>query len=298
GGQIVFGAFAGTGEHVFTADGNGENLTIVREHVNSVVRVAMSGDGTTAAYDVIPIETNINEVGVVSTGGGEPTTMTGVPYGGYDEPIQLSDDGSLLLVSPFGLLFDTVTGDAETLAVSIPNVGGAHEAVLTDGLARGTMDATGKTFLYAMRTVRCADCANLQEQLAVMRIDPSDVGEAPLVDASITPSSIGLNGASAATAEATVDSDDNVLGVGFSALLNGLVDPNVGNGAVLLDDGANGDISAGDNTFTAGAIAHAPIVERHPDTGPRTVRIAAEVETNDGMRHATAINASTLTVEA
>jgi hypothetical protein len=282
---------------VLTADGSGGELTVLREELQFVFRVAISGDGSTVAYNVAPLESEVDEIEVVAASGGSPRSMPGAPYGGYYEPIQLSSDGSLLLVSPFGLLYDTATGDVTTLAVSIPNVGGTHEAVLTDGLARATMDATGRTFLYAMRTVRCADCANLQEQLATMEIDAANPGEAPAItDASIEPAEIGLNGASSTTAQATVSSDDEVLGVGFTALLDGFADMNVGSGVTLLDDGSNGDPRAGDGIFTASGIVHAPYVTREEDAGERVVRIAAESETDDGLRHATAIDAAKLIV--
>jgi hypothetical protein len=85
--------------------------------------------------------------------------------------------------------------------------------------------------------------------------------------------------------------------VGFAALLGGEVDANLGQGIVLLDDGTNGDTVVGDGIFSAGGIVHAPVVERDPDTGPRTVRIAAEIEDANGLRHATAVDIGTLTVD-
>jgi hypothetical protein len=75
-----------------------------------------------------------------------------------------------------------------------------------------------------------------------------------------------------------------------------VVDVNVGHARTLLDDGQGADASAGDGEYTAGAIMHEPNVARDPDTGPRIVRIAAEVETSDGLRHATAVDVGTLTV--
>ncbi len=297
GNRIVFEAYTGDGQNVLTADGNGGDLTVLREGLQFVFRVAISGDGSTVAYNVVPRESDVDQIEVVAASGGSPRAMPGAPYGGFYEPIQLSSDGSLLLVSPFGLLYDTATAQVTTLAVSITNVGGSHEAVLTDGLARATMDASGQTFLYAMRTVRCADCANPQEQLATMEIDPANPGQSPEISSvSVDPAEIGLNGASSTTAQATVSSDDEVLGVGFAALLDGFVDMNVGSGAALLDDGLNGDQRAGDGTFTAGGIVHVQYVAREDDTGERVVRIAAETETEDGLRHATAIDAATLTV--
>jgi hypothetical protein len=83
----------------------------------------------------------------------------------------------------------------------------------------------------------------------------------------------------------------------MAALLNDSeVDPNLGGALSMLDDGANADAVAGDGVYTALPIVHAVVVVRDPDTGPRTIRIAAEYEDADGLRHATAIDAGILTV--
>jgi hypothetical protein len=298
GSRIVFGAFAAGAEHVFTAAGSGGNLVHLIGDLQWAMRVAISGDGSLVAYDVTPIGANLNDVAVVPPGGGTAQVLTTMPYSGFDEPFQLTQTGAKLLVSSNGLLFDTTTGDAVLLAASITDLGGNHVAVLTDGLPRGTMDATGDNFLYVMRTVRCADCANLQEQLATLSIDPVDLGDAPFIsNASIDPATLAQNYESEATATASVDSTGEVMGVGFAALLGSEVDLNIGRGMVLRDDGQNGDTAAGDGIYTVSAIMHGPVVLRDDDTGPRIVRIAAEVEGADGRRHATAVDIGTVTVE-
>jgi hypothetical protein len=278
-------------------DGDGGDLRVLRESVQNVMRVAISGDGATVAYDVLPLGSSTNALAVVPFGGGEPQVYVVPPATEFREPLQLSADGARLLVSPNGLLIDTATGDARLLAVSISGVGGNHEAVLTDGLARATMDAEAGRFLYAMRTVRCADCVNLPEQLALLEIGPGDLGEAPVItDASIEPPEIGLNQTSEAIVTATIDSPTPILGVGIASLLEGgVVDANVGHLQNLVDDGQGGDAAAGDGVYTT-TIVHAPVVTRDPDTDPRTIRIAAEIEDSDGLRHAMAIDAGTLTV--
>ena len=299
GGRVVFAAAAAGVEHFFSADGSGGNLVQLGGDMQYTMRVAVSGDGTLAAYDGTPMGATLNDVAVIPAGGGEEQVLIAMPYSGYDEPLQLTQTGNRLLVSSNGLLFDTATGAAELLGVSIDGVGGNHEAVLTDGLPRGTMDAEGQQFLYAMRTVRCADCANQQEQLATMSIDPVDLDEAPVIsNGRIEPASILPEYGSEAVVSASVATDEQVLGVGFAALLDGAtVDVNVGHMLVLLDDGTKGDAVAGDDIYTAGGIVHAPIAIREPDTGPRTVRIAVEVEDANGLRHATAVDIGTLTVD-
>ena len=298
GSRVVFAAFAAGVERFFSTDGSGGNLVQLGGDMQFTMRVAVSGDGTLAAYDGTPVGATLNDVAVIPAGGGEATVLTSMPYSGFDEPFQLTQNGTRLLVSSNGLLFDTATGAAELLGASINGVGGNHVAVLTDGLPRGTMDAEGTRFLYVMRSVRCADCANQQEQLATMSIDPVDLGAAPVIsNESIEPATILPEYGSEAVVSVSVSANGQVLGVGFAALLGGTVDVNVGHLLVLLDDGTNGDAVAGDGTYTLGAIVHAPIEVRESDTGPRIVRIAAEIEDANGLRHATAVDIGTLTVD-
>jgi hypothetical protein len=299
GSRVVFAAGAAGIEYFFSVDGTGGNLVFLSGDQQYAMRVAISGDGTLAAYDGTPLGASLNDVAVVPATGGEPRVLATMPYSGYDEPFQLTSTGSRLLVSSNGLLFDTETGDATLLGASVTGAGGNQEAVLTDGLPRGTMDAEGQQFLYVMRSVRCADCPNQQEQLATMTIDPVDLGAAPVIsNAAIEPATILLEYGSEAVVTADVTTDGLVLEVGFAALLGGAVDQNVSEGVVLLDDGTNGDTVAGDLTYTAGGIVHGPVVARDPDTGPRVVRIAAEVIGSDERRHATAVDIGTITVEA
>jgi hypothetical protein len=299
GGQVAFGAYADGAEHVFAVAGEGGEVRPLRESVTNVMRVAISGDGEMVSFDVMPPDTGgINEVGVVPFGGGTPEVLAENVYSGFDEPLQLNADGEKLLISPNALLIDTASGETRLLATSINGVGGNHEAVLTDGLARVTMNAEADRFLYAIRTVRCADCVNLQEQLATLDIAPASLGEAPgITGASIEPATIGLERTSDATVEVTVDASSPVLGVGFAALLDsGAVDANVMQGGLLLDDGTNGDATANDGVYTLTGIVHAYFVVREDDAGPRTVRIAAEVTDSEDRRHATAVDIGTLTV--
>lgn len=297
GSRIVFAAYTNTGEHIISANGGGGNLVDLRGGLDYAMRVAISGDGALAAYDVTPTGASLNEVAVISPDGGTAKVLTSMPYSGYSEPFQLSRNGARLLVSSNGLLFDTATSEATLLATSITGVGGNHLAVLTDGLPRGTMDAGGENFLYVMRTIRCADCANQQEQLATLALDPADLGSAPfLSNGSIEPAEIGLDHSSEATVSVTVTTSDQVLGVGFAALRGAEVDSNVSPGLVLLDDGLNGDLVAGDGVYTVSGVTHGYVVARDGDTGPRTVRVAAEVEDANGLRHATALDIGTLTV--
>ncbi len=66
---------------------------------------------------------------------------------------------------------------------------------------------------------------------------------------------------------------------------DGLADPNVGL-FQLLDDGAHGDGTVADGVFANDAVG----ADCCATVGPRSVRVSAETDGPDGMRHATAID--------
>lgn len=297
GSEIVFGAFAGEGEHVFAVNGDGGDLHQLRDGLTFVQRVAISGDGALVAFDVVlPDAVENNEVSVVPFAGGEPETLASNISSGFEEPLQLSEDGSQLLISPNSYLIDTATGAIRQLAVHTPGADN-QTPLLVDGMPRATMDAEARRFLYVIRSTRCADCPNLQEQLATLDIggEPSD--DTPsIANATITPTEIPLNYVSAATASAEVTGAGSPIAIGVVALRDGRYDLNVGRGTILHDDGLEGDATANDGVFTNNAILHVEAEGRDDDTGPRTIRFQAEFETADGLRHAIAVDAGTLTV--
>jgi hypothetical protein len=63
---------------------------------------------------------------------------------------------------------------------------------------------------------------------------------------------------------------------------------------VLIDDGSHGDSTAGDGEFTNDGI----VADCCAASGPRTVRILAQVQGSDGKRHATAIDVGPFAVVA
>jgi hypothetical protein len=194
--------------------------------------------------------------------------------------MQLSTDGGLALLGSSGVLADTETGDLLALGVRAPTLIPGAAPLITDGLPVATMDEAGSRFLYAN-----TDATGIW-QLAIVDLDPDDLGMAPqLSDAGIDPDSVEVERGSTATVEVQVTASSPVLGAGAMVMLNGLADPNVGL-FQLLDDGAHGDGTMEDGVFANDAVAAdccAPV-------GPRSVRVSAETEGPDGMRHATAID--------
>lgn len=299
GSRVVFGAYVGGPQSVFSANIDGSGLVQLHDPAAFVQRVSISGNGALAAMDVLLAESQVSELSVVPAAGGTATVLaSGLPTNQSD-PIQLSQDGTKLLVAPSGLLIDTASGTTTLLAAPIEGVGGAHEAVIPDGLPRATMDATASTVLYAMRTVRCADCVNLSEQLAVLTFATPPPNAPVIENVTIDPTSVVLGDYEdtfAFSADVTVTAGE-LLGVGFSGILpNGAVDTNFGSTTLLFDDATFGDPMAGDGTYTQTGIVY--VVRSPAEPGPRLIRVAAEVESADGYRTATAVDAGVLEVTA
>lgn len=299
GSRVVFGAGIGATQAVFTAGIDGSGLVQVQRPVSYVQRVAISGDGASVAMDVVPIETQLSEVSVVPFAGGPSSVLVpGLPTNQFD-PIQLTQDGSKLLVTPSALLIETATSAITLLAAPIEGLGGAQAAVIPDGLPRATMDATASIVLYAMRTVRCADCANLSEQLAVLTFTDPPPGAPTIANVTIDPASVVIGDYEQSfTISAEVRAPEGeLLAVGFSGILpTGLVDGNFGSTTLLADDGTLGDVSAGDGTYTQAGVVY--VVRSAAEPGPRVIRVAAEVETADGYRVAIAVDAGELELTA
>jgi hypothetical protein len=295
GDEIVFGAYA-IGEYVLGVNGDGGNLHQLAGPYLYVKNVAISGDGSTVAFDIVPPDNSNNKVGLVDFAGGEPQGIMTATGSGFDDILHLSDDGSSLLLTPISYLVDTATGDMRQLAVLTPGAPG-QTSLLADGMVRASMNADATRFVYVMNSIRCADCANQHEQLGTLDIAPTGLGAAPILTApTIDPDEIANDSVDVTTTSVAVESEGEIIAVGVVALLDGIYDINIGYGAILLDDGLTPDAHANDDIFTNGTLYYTPVIARPDDTGPRTLRYQAEIETPDGLHHATALDAGTLTV--
>ena len=296
--MVAFGAYAydrleDEQHYVFVASDGGAPRPLLGP-VALLGRVAISGDGATVAYDVLPREANTpddNEVGVVGAGGEPRALLTRSSDVGPEDRLQVSADGSRLLVAPDGLLLDTGAGAAWQLAVQPPGTHPDPLLLVADGLEAATMNAEATRFLYVM--MRADWIVPNPRQLATLDLNPVELGEAPVVsEPTIDPTTLPLDGETEATVSAAFEAGGRLVGLGLVALRDGRVDGNLY--AQLFDDGDDGDAEAGDGVFSA--RFHANGSEEEDLAGPRMLRIEAEIETADGRRHATAVEFGPVTL--
>ena len=158
--------------------------------------------------------------------------------------------------------------------------------LITGGFPLATMNGTADRFVYSS-----TDDAGIA-QLATLDINPAGLGEAPSVSSpTLSQATIALSNASQATVSATVKTADKVTRVSV-ALINAGLHDNDSSDPVLLDDGTQGDLVAGDGNYTSNRLS----VDCCATLGPRTVRLKAEVRDAGNRRHATAIEFGGLSV--
>jgi hypothetical protein len=198
-----------------------------------------------------------------------------------DDPLQLSGDGTKLLLGSSGLLLDTATG----VVLQLSAIGGSYSSdpgpLAAGTLLRATMDSAATRFLYVAQPTLFGEV----EQLATLELNSTNLGEAPrITGATIDPTFVLSKGRSSATVSASVSAPLSLVRVSIAFFQNGLQDPNVYPN-VLLDDGLNGDARVSDGIFTLNVVAGYDAV-----VGPRTARVKAEARSSDGRRHATAVD--------
>jgi hypothetical protein len=302
GAQIVFAMFVpavaggGSGEGLFAVTFDGSGLRTLVEASN-VTAAAISGDGTRVAYVTYTGATGRQEAGVLAFDGSGQRTLTdstslhpgtgaNLPSG---ERIQLSQDGSRLLLGSTGLLYDTASGDVLALGVGAPGFSTDPVPLVSDGLYLATMNAAATRVVYLFQPYP------EPHQLARLDLNQADLGGAPAItDPSLIPAYLLTEGRSTATVSARVSTAAAVLRVSSRVLREGLPDGNIYT-SPLLDDGATtGDATANDGLFTSNTVT----TDCCAVVGPRTVRIKAEAQAVDGLHHATAIDVSPFQVSA
>jgi hypothetical protein len=247
-----------------------------------VFHVGLSGDGTTALYDVTVDATGNHEFGVVGFDGSNQRKVgSSLNLPVSNEEWWLSKDGSLLLAAGDPGYLIRTDGSSQ-LQLEVQDF--AATTVLGGNMAFSTMSDDGRQVLYTFQD------DNNRTQLAMLTMNPASLGPAPAIaNPAITPMTI-TRGGSAATVTASVTSTDPVVLVTSALLLHGVDDWQSGclaGGQIMTDDGRNGDAVAGDGVFTNNGI-RADTCATQP--GPRTVRVRAESKSSLGIRNATAVD--------
>ncbi len=182
--------------------------------------------------------------------------------------VQLSGDGSRLLLGSSGVLANTDGSGMVQLAITTPS-SGQLQLLLYDGMFHATMNSSASRFVYLF---------DRPLQLATLEVNPDSLGDAPsIANPTIDPPFVLTMGRSAAMVSATVSASNPLIRVGNTVLLNGLDDPNVFH-QIMLD-------TAGDGFFTNNNVS----TNCCAVVGPRTVRVQSGVRGSDNQLHATAV---------
>jgi hypothetical protein len=290
GAKLVFGIAAPGGERIFTVNADGSGLKQALGPVDFVNHAALSGDGTKVGYDVTapPCCSSPNEVGVVNADGSSRKALaTKTPDIGSANRIEMSGDGTQLLYGNTSYLYATDGSGIVQLSARGGYFSSDSAPLVTDGFGQPTMNSLANRFLYIVR-----DSAGIP-QLATLDINPSALGDAPSITASmLSQPSIALNGANQSLVSAMVTTSNTINRISATVLSGGITDPNV-NGPVMVDDGTNGDQTAGDGIYTGKISANCCAT-----LGAKSVRVKAEVRDSGNRRHATAVEFGGLTVSS
>lgn len=294
GSHIVFGNYndpreAGIGQSVFGVNLDGSGLRNLLGRVDWVRGAAISQDGATVAY--VTESAGVQEAGVLAFDGSNRRMLTdstslhpGTGNAVADTPgdrIELSADGTRLLLGSSGLLYDTASGAFLALGVATPGYSTDPTPLVGDGLYRATMSADAAHVVYAFQP------SGEPYQLARLDLNPLDPGDAPTIaEPLVAPPYVLLNGGSTATISARVSSGATVTRVSSRVLRDGLPDINVPT-TPLLDDGATGGDTAGNDGLYTSNNNYADCCAV---LGPRSIRLKAESQGADGLRDATAID--------
>ena len=280
GSQIVFGAFndpqsGGFGNGLFGVNLDGTGLHDFLGRVGFLLQGGISSDGSKVFYNITTVTPGNREIGVTNFDGTGQLTLADdrtLPrvFPSSGDRVQLSGDGSRLLLGSSGVLVNTDGSGMVQLGITTPS-SGELQWLLYDGMFRATMNGSASRFAY--HALPFAQ----PRQLATLEINPETLGDAPsIANPMIAPSFVLTMGRSAATVSANVSASNPLIRVGNTVLLNGLDDPNVFHQIML--DMANGFFTNNNISTNSDAVV-----------GPRTVRVQSGVRGSDNQLHATAV---------
>ncbi|MBV9470737.1 MAG: carboxypeptidase regulatory-like domain-containing protein, partial [Abitibacteriaceae bacterium] len=285
----------GFGQSLFGVNLDGSGLHSYLGRVGYVKQVAISSNGAKVGFTVTPINGN-DELGVINFDGSgnvkltdtserHPGTGAGVTGG-----VQLSADGTKLLLSEAGLLYNTDGSGVVPLGIRSDGFSTDPWPAVFDGLSGATMNNDATKFAYLIQP------PGVPQQLGILTLNNGastvPTGSAPTIsNVVVTPPYVLTQTRSSATVTAHVSTPNAFLRVTSSVISKDITDPDISN-LVLFDDGTNGDMTAKDGIFTNANIR----TDCCDVVGPRFVRIKAETTTSDGKRHATAVDVAPFAV--
>jgi uncharacterized protein (TIGR03437 family) len=273
GARIAFGAqkFAGNGpDAIFGVNLDGSGLHFVAGPTAYVYHLNISADGSKVLSDTLVEGWVESAVANFDGTARRAFRRDGI---GNAPGIQLSADGSLLLA--LDTLYNTDGSGALQLSATFN--------ALTPGSP--VMNAAATRFVYSF--VYPGTYSQGLTQLASAEINPVSLGAAPpIVGPAVNPDFVMPDGNPEAVVTAGVSASNKVIGVSYAIVREGLVEQPHDADVFLVDDGTNGDKTAGDGIFTSGNV-HAPYDSL---SGPRTLRLFAQVLDPAQRRHATLVD--------
>ena len=281
--HLVFAASRnGSGDFLLGVNSDGTDLHTIgpaAQPSDNISEAGISGDGTKVfRYDSGDALPNGPKLTVFNFDGSGQVTLN-VPNGltaetGGPEQVELTQDGSKLLLGSTGLLINTDNSGVVQLGTDV-NI----ETLVHPSLFHPTMNSTGTEILYTMNDL------NDEFQLAVAQINPANLGVDPTIsNVTINPSYLLTQSQSSITVSAAVSASSTPVGVSEAFQLNGLDELEEFSDDPLYDDGTHGDVTANDDTYTNNGIT-----TQSTQTGPRGLRISAETVDGSGMQHVTTV---------
>ena len=282
---------------IMRVNGDGSGLQAYTLFPNNdhpdIGNLGISGDGAVAFYEVM---TNPWELGVFNwDGSGKRALATGL--GGANtagEVVQLTTDGSKLNYGSLNRLYNTDGSGVVQLAATGPTLTDDPPLMVGNwGFYRSSMSRDGTRFLFTFDNNTWAGGTLAPEQLGLLELNPSNLGQAPnLAEPQIAPPYLVVGDGSTTTVSVRMTTANTHLRTNAVPMRNGIEESNFVNAGVLVDDGSNGDPVPNDGRFANGLIR----ANNGATLGPYTVRMKTEVRATDGRRHATALDVAQLEI--
>ena len=281
-----------TGTAILSASTSGTAVTSVMKNINYVNNVSLSGDGTKIGLNVEPNPFGTpNQIVVTNFDGSGAVTLAN-NFNSDQYPMQLTSDGSQLLVGTAGRLYRTDGSGFLLLSPAGPfdELPGDPPTILNNGTFGGTMNSAGTQIEYLVGD------ANNVGQIVVMNINPVSTGAAPAMsNPGVSPDFVLNNGVTTATETVTVTSTTaNLYRVSSVTVVGGVPDTSSGGAVfqgVLYNDGTHGS-TKGSSTYTNNGVT----AQSFATLGTRMIVYRAEALDSSGKRHASELQFSPFSV--